>query len=542
MAERTRREQLLTFLLTPVVVLGVVALAVITFRTTFQIERLRQQSVLEATASVANEKADRLDKRIIEEDNVVVAEADVTVLGSLARRWLPTASRETPTVRAVIILRGDGEHDVYDFATQSPGPEDDVFRRLLIHRLLPHLELQRGPAEELRHLHRTVDGRSYLISYWQRTHENRKYLVVAWHDVPRIVHDLFPRMLEDATGHARVHVVDEEGRTVYGQPTAGGAFTVGRPFETTLYGWRLYATLTTAEELSESVERRRELEMVSVAASFLVVAAGVIIVVVAAERERRLAMLKSEFVANVSHELKTPLSLVRMFSELLSTGRVRDEAKRQQYLSIILRESERLSALIENVLDFARVERGKAAYQFEEADIGEVVARAVDMYRYRMEREEMELRVEVEPDLPPTVLDERALELALVNLMDNAVKYAKEGKTIDVGVRLRGARSIEVRVTDRGPGIPRDEQRRIFDRFVRGRGARDQRVRGSGIGLALVQHIARSHGGQAWVESEPGKGASFFLTLPVRAPAGPKGGERLAKAEAPDEARNGTPS
>jgi two-component system phosphate regulon sensor histidine kinase PhoR len=151
--------------------------------------------------------------------------------------------------------------------------------------------------------------------------------------------------------------------------------------------------LTTAEKLSESVERRRELEMVSVAASFLVVAAGVIIVVVAAERERRLAMLKSEFVANVSHELKTPLSLVRMFSELLSTGRVRDEAKRQQYLSIILRESERLSALIENVLDFARVERGKAAYQFEDADIGEVVARAVDMYRYRMEREEMELRV-----------------------------------------------------------------------------------------------------------------------------------------------------
>ncbi len=326
MAERTRREVLLTFLLTPAVVLGVVALAVITFRTTFQIETLRQQSVLEATVSVANEKADRLDKRIIEEDNVVVAEADVTILGSLARRWLPTASRETPTVRAVVIMRADGDHDVYDFATQNPGPEDDAFRRMLVHRLLPHLDLQQGAAEQLRHLHRTLDGRSYLISYWQREHEGRKYLVVAWHDVPRIVHDLFPRMLEDATGHARVHVVDEEGRTVYGQPTVGGVFTVGRPFETTLYGWRLYATLTTAEELSESVERRRELEMVSVAVSFLVVAAGVIIVVVAAERERRLAALKSEFVANVSHELKTPLSLVRMFSELLSTGRVSDEA------------------------------------------------------------------------------------------------------------------------------------------------------------------------------------------------------------------------
>lgn len=539
MAERTRREQLLTFLLTPAVVLGVVALAVITFRTTFQIERLRQQSVLEATVSVANEKADRLDKRIIEEDNVVVAEADVTALGSLARRWLPTASRETPTVRAVMILHGEGDHDVYDFATQNPGPEDEAFRRLLIHRMLPLLELNRAPIEELRHLHKTIDGRSYLISYWQKSHQDRKFLVVAWHDVPRIVHDLFPRMLDDTTGHARVHVVDEEGRTVYGQPTPGGIFTVGRPFETTLYGWHLYATLTTAEELSESVERRRELEMVTVAASFLVVAAGVIIVVVAAERERRLAALKSEFVANVSHELKTPLSLVRMFSELLATGRVRDDGKRQQYLSIILRESERLSALIENVLDFARVERGKAAYHFEEADVSEVVLRAVEVYRYRMEREGVEVTLSIEPDLPRTVLDERALELALVNLLDNAIKYGREGGRIELNVRMRGARTLEIRLTDHGQGIPREEQRRIFERFVRGKGAREGRVRGSGIGLALVQHIARSHGGQVWVESEVGKGAAFFFTLPVRRMKGSEKPAEEARKGSSGEARNG---
>ncbi len=516
MAERTRREQLLTFLLTPAVVLGVLALAVITFRTTFQIEKLRQQSVLEATVSVANEKADRLDKRIIEEDNVIIAEADVSALGSLASRWLPTAARETPTVRSVLVLEAGDDHQVYDFASQNPGPEDDEFRRLLIHRLMPHMDLKRPPVKELRHLHRTVDGRSYLISYWQRSHDGKKFLVVAWHEVPRIVHDLFPGMLEDTTGHARVHVMDEEGRTVFGQPTPGGVFTVGRPFETTLYGWRLYATLTRAEELGESVERRRELEMITVAVSFLVVAAGVIIVVVAAERERRLAALKSEFVANVSHELKTPLSLVRMFSELLATGRVQDEDKRQRYLSIIMRESERLSALIENVLDFARAERGKVAYHFEAADLGEVVTRAVDVYRYRVEREGMSIEVAIAPDLPPTTLDERALELALVNLMDNAIKYAKEGGLIRVEVGMRGARTMEVRLSDRGPGIPKEEQRRIFERFVRGKGARDGQVRGSGIGLALVQHIARSHGGQVWVESELGKGSTFRFTIPAK--------------------------
>lgn len=220
----------------------------------------------------------------------------------------------------------------------------------------------------------------------------------------------------------------------------------------------------------------------------------------------------------MSHELKTPLSLVRMFSELLATGRVRDEAKREQYLSIIMRESERLTALIENVLDFARVERGKAAYNFEEASLGDVVTRAVDIYRYRVEREGMELELKVDPDIPPTVLDGRALELALVNLMDNAIKYAKEGGKIRVEARMRGARTAEIRLSDCGPGIPKEEQRRIFERFVRGKGARESQVRGSGIGLALVQHIARSHGGQVWVESETGSGSTFFLTIPIRGP------------------------
>jgi two-component system phosphate regulon sensor histidine kinase PhoR len=531
MAERTRREQLLTFLLTPLVVLAVIVLAVITFRTTFQIEKLRERSVLEATLSLANEKTDRLDKRIIEQDNVIVAEADVTALGSLGRRWLPTASRETPTVRAVLVLDPGGEHEVLDYASRAPGPEDDTFRRMMVHRILPQLDLARPPTDELRHLHKVFDGQSYLISYWQRQVGDRRYLVAAWHEVPRIVHDLFPRVFADTSGHARMDVVDEEGRTVFGQPMRGTQFTVGRPFQTTLYAWRLQVALASAEELGESVARRRLLEMIMVAASFLVVVSGVVIVVVAAERERRLAALKSDFVANVSHELKTPLALVRMFAELLASERVKGEDKRKQYFGIIMSESERLSALIENVLDFARLERGKAAYAFEEADLADAVARAFEAYRYRAERDGVELTLQVTPGLPRTMLDERAMELALANLFDNALKYAKDGKRIEVYVEPRGGKALQVRVVDHGRGIPSEEQRRIFDRFVRGKGARDARVRGSGIGLALVKHIANSHGGQVWAESEPGKGATFVFTVPVRAgkaAAAPQGAESSA--------------
>jgi two-component system, OmpR family, phosphate regulon sensor histidine kinase PhoR len=343
--------------------------------------------------------------------------------------------------------------------------------------------------------------------------------VVAWHDVPRIVHDILPRLFPDAAaGGSRMNVVDEDGRLVFGPPLRGGEFTVGRPFPTTLYGWRLQVALASAEELGARVERRRLQEMVMVGLSCVVVVAGIAVVIVAAERERRLSALKSDFVANVSHEFKTPLSLVRMFAELLLSGRVASDDKRREYVQIILNESERLTGLIENVLDFARFERGKSAFDFHEGDLGQTVARSVEFYRHRAERESVDLEVSIEGGLPPARFDDRAVELLVMNLLDNALKYAKEGKLIRVEL-LRRSATLELRVVDRGPGIPAGERRRIFERFVRGKVGIEKQIRGSGIGLALVKHIAESHGGSAWVESEMGCGSTFVVTFPAAAPS-----------------------
>lgn len=512
-----KRHRLFTFLVVPAIVIGVLILGGVTFRTTFQIEKLRQQSVVEATISLANEKVDRLDKRIIEQDNVVLAEVDTSVLDDLGQRWLPIATRETPTIRAVLVLDPHSpRHDVLAFASRAGGgPEDDAFRRLLVERIYPDLALAPEPVDELRHLHRTYRGQNYLISYCLKTSGGRPYLIVAWHDVPRIVHDIFPRLFPDAvTGGLRLNVVDEDGRLVFGPPLRGGEFTVGRPFPTTLYSWRLQVALTAAQELGARVERRRVLEMIMVALSCVVVIAGIAVVIVAAERERRLSALKSDFVANVSHELKTPLSLVRMFAELLLSGRVPSEEKRREYAQIILNESERLTGLIENVLDFARVERGKSAFTFQTGDISEVVVRAVDFYRHRAEREGVGLRVAIEPDLPLASFDDRAIELLVMNLLDNALKYAKEGKLVEVNL-FRRSTVLHLHVVDHGPGVPEGERRRIFERFVRGKAAQERPIRGSGIGLALVKHIADSHGGSAWVESETGRGSTFVVTIPA---------------------------
>jgi two-component system phosphate regulon sensor histidine kinase PhoR len=519
MAEGTRRGRLVMFLFLPAIVAAAVVIGVFLFRASRQTEQLRQRSVVEATLTLVNEKVDRLDRLIIEQDNVLLSEVDVNDPGQLARRWLPTAARETPTVRAVLILdRSSEEHQVVAFASRavdSGGTDDESFRRLFLLRMLKEIDLG-PPIQQLRHLHRPYNGQSYLVSYWQSYAGGRPYLVVAWHDVPRLVHDVFPRLFADPRGASRVNVVDEEGRKVFGAALRQGEFTVGRPFPTTLYGWRLQVSLTTADELGQRVERRQSLELLLVATACMVMVVGVAFVLFAVEKERRLSEQKSEFVANVSHELKTPLSSIRMFAELLLTGRVSTEEKRQQYLQIMHQESERLTALIENVVDFARVERGKATLTFAEGDVGEVVQRAVEVHRFRAEREEVALELTLPEALPEACIDARALELAVLNLIDNALKYARDGKKVEVQVSAASG-GVEVQVRDHGPGIPREDQRRIFDRFVRGRSTTNSRIRGTGIGLALVKHIAEAHGGHVRVHSEEGQGATFAIWLPAGA-------------------------
>src|SRR5713101_4640243 len=245
----------------------------------------------------------------------------------------------------------------------------------------------------------------------------------------------------------------------------------------------------------------------------LMLAAGLYLVYSNVRREVHLARLKSDFVANVSHELKTPLALIRLFAETLELGRVPSEEKAQQYYRVINKESHRLTQL-NNILDFSRIEAGRKEYRFAPTDVARVVREVIESYRFQIEQQGFELALDIAEDLPLVPADEEALGQAILNLVNNAIKYSRETRSIRIQVRREGSKVL-VSVTNRGIGIPRGEQKKIFEKFYRGEDSLVHETKGSGLGLPLVQHIMEAHGGSVEVESAPGKGSTFTLVLPV---------------------------
>jgi len=246
----------------------------------------------------------------------------------------------------------------------------------------------------------------------------------------------------------------------------------------------------------------------------LVLAGGLVLTHRNVAREMALARLKSDFVSNVSHELRTPLSLIRLYAETLEMGRLKSPEKFQEYYCIIRKESERLTALINNILDFSRIEAGRKEYDFRETDLRELVHSTLDSYRYQIEQNGFAYEEHIAEDVPAIKVDREAIARSLLNLVNNALKYSQDSKYLGINL-YRDNGSVKLEVIDHGIGIPRNEQQKIFEKFYRVGDPLVHNTKGSGLGLSLVRHIVRAHGGDVSVDSTPGQGSRFIIALPV---------------------------
>jgi two-component system phosphate regulon sensor histidine kinase PhoR len=278
------------------------------------------------------------------------------------------------------------------------------------------------------------------------------------------------------------------------------------------------AILTPSPDVQErfaSLDRRRLLMLCATASG---TGGGWVIVIWlmmrAIARQREYARLQSRFVADISHELKTPLAMIRLLSETLLERRVHDPERVRRYHETITRESERLTALLDNILDIGRVESGRKTYTFDQCDVGDVARRAWALFEQQFARDGFDARLDIASDLPRIRADAAALQQVLVNLLQNAHRYGGQGKFVRLGVR-RQEHVLELEVEDHGIGMTRSELNRLGQTFFRADDSRVRQQRGTGLGLAIVRHIISAHQGKVEVHSRPNEGTRFTVWIPI---------------------------
>ena len=326
--------------------------------------------------------------------------------------------------------------------------------------------------------------------------------------------EVLDRTFRALEGQSRLAIVDTAGRPVYASgPLEGAERVLTVSLGEALPAWQVALYQPDGAAPRDAMRRQRQLFMAAFALLLVVIALGLGATYRVVRRESEMSRLKADFVANVSHDLKTPLSLIRMFAETLELNRVPDEASRREYYGVITRESERLTRLIDNVLDFSRIEGGRQRYDMAPGSVEPIVHEVLEAFRYPLAQQGFKVDVAIAPELPDVPMDAAAVKQALANLVDNAVKYGGDRRRLRVSARAADG-GVAIEVADEGIGIPDAETERIFEKFYRVGRSETQGRRGSGVGLALVKHIALAHGGRVSVDSQVGEGSRFTLWLP----------------------------
>jgi len=365
-----------------------------------------------------------------------------------------------------------------------------------------------------------IGGVSFLVTVERPSPSGRDTTDGAWGavlDAGRLQADVLRPALLDlfVPGEAAWAVKGKDGAVLMssGDPSAGPA-ALRTNFASDFPSWTLEFHQAPPRLIKTFLLSRRGLYFFI----FLLIAGilvfGLVLTMRSVSHELELARMKSDFVSTVSHEFKSPLTSIRQLAEMLQSGRVPSEERRQKYYDVLLEQSERLALLTDNILSLAKIEAGRAALAFETTDIPALLAGVVTSIQERVRHEGFDIGLDIEDTLPLLSVDRTAFSQAITNLIDNAIKYSGESRKVSVRAAVEG-KAAAIAVRDFGIGIRKEDRQRLFERFYRGGDELTRTVKGSGLGLALVKEIVEAHRGTIDVESEPGKGSVFTIRLPL---------------------------
>jgi two-component system, OmpR family, phosphate regulon sensor histidine kinase PhoR len=502
-------NKLVIFIAIGLIVVSTAALSFVSYHYTVRRENAVETTLEQNTVRQVLHYVDLIEDKLLDNDRILSEMVNVDDPANWPA-MVDAIKKADLNVDQVYFLRPDGKKTLYPPYSYEIRNQWGRF-----HASLKEIDLDNLPLNQPHHLHKERPDNYFFITYVLReTMDGSRILVCYQLNFDSII-ALLDRHLRDLQDRFYVSIVDFENNGVYGQPISRSSkYFFETRFPTTLYKWILQMVPRNYTELEQGMKNQRRTNLFFIILSMSTIFFSLAIIYGAWQRDRQLRQLKENFISNVSHELKTPLSLIRMFSEILVTGRVRSEDKKQEYYRIIHSESDRMSRLINNLLDFANLVRGIEQKHFEKTNLAQVVTKALEAYRYEIQKDGFVLTLEISPDIPDSYADPNAITMAFFNLLDNSVKYSADQKLIEVQVgRKDGFLNLSVR--DRGIGIPLAEQQKIFDQFYRGSDASVRRIRGSGIGLAITRRVAKMHGGEVLVESAPGKGSTFTLRIPI---------------------------
>ncbi len=503
----------------PAVVLPAAILAVLGYHSLRQWERSAETLFRAQTRDLASMTADKVGAALRRSEDEIVARCQDTLAGPH-----PTAEALRALVASTPLIKGLSVFDRRGHLRYPPVGQ--VVDEALFPVLLREFPAESWDRPGVRHL-ATQD--QIILAAIPKGPGGEALLAALSLDLEILRRELLEKTLGSLEGPAIPAVLDARGRLVYARAPLEQAIQIGSvPLGEALPTWRLALYQPPGTLPWDAVRRQVVLFSAAFGLLLLVIAAGLGATYRLVRRETEMAELKADFVANVSHDLKTPLALIRMFGETLEMGRVPDEAARQEYYRVITRESERLSRLLDNVLDFSRIERGRRTYDLAPGAVSPIVYDTLEAFAYILTRQKFSVKVDVATDLPEVPLDADAVGQALANLVDNAIKYSGDRRVLRMEAGLRDG-NLAVSVADEGVGIPAQEQERIFEKFYRIGRSETQGKRGSGVGLALVWHIMEAHGGRVTVESQPGRGSRFTLWFPL-GPDGQAGIESVREA------------